>query len=82
MYTLRTVVSLFSSYRFAPPRTSIVKDVVRAVSAEPAAEYVEETSPKIKSMPTMVGIVGEVATVGNILSEPAGREMFIRAAKV
>ena len=47
---------------------STVKEVVKAVKAEPPAENAQDTSPIVKSTPTTDGSRGLVATAGNSLS--------------
>ena len=58
----RTFVSCFSPNRSLPRRISTVKEVVRAVNAEPAEEKVEDTSPNINKMPIEIGRIPDVAT--------------------
>ena len=58
----RTFVSCLSSNFSCPRRISTVKDVVRAVNAEPVDENVDDTSPNTNKMPIEIGRIPEVAT--------------------
>ena len=65
---LRVLPRVASSSFLLLSRISTVNDVVRAVSAEPAAEYAADTSPRIKRMPTTTLILLSNATIPKISS--------------